>query len=315
MPTSTDGQAPTDHRAAFAVLATEARRAEYADIDLLPTLEIARLMNAEDRTVPDAVAAALPAIAAAIDAIAERMGRGGRLIHVGAGTAGRLGVLDAAECPPTFNTAPGQVRALIAGGPAAVTAAVENAEDDRRAAVADLDALRLTATDTVIGISASGRTPYTLAAVAHARAAGALTVGLSGNRGSALTAAAEHAVEIVTGPELIGGSTRLKAGTAQKLVLNMISTITMIRLGKTYGNLMVDLRATNEKLRHRSRRVVALATDAEPADVAAALHATGGKVKDAVLLLLADLDAATAAALLARYGGRLREALREAMAN
>ncbi|OKJ15784.1 N-acetylmuramic acid 6-phosphate etherase [Kitasatospora sp. CB01950] len=296
-------------------LATEARRPEHADIDLLPTLEIARLMNAEDRTVPDAVAATLPAITAAVDAIAERMGRGGRLIHAGAGTAGRLGVLDAAECPPTFNTGPGLIVGLIAGGPEAFTAAVENAEDDRAAAVADLDALQLTAADTVVGISASGRTPYAVAAVEHARALGALTVGLSGNRDSPLATAADHGIEIVTGPELLAGSTRLKAGTAQKLVLNMISTITMIRLGKTYGNLMVDLRATNEKLRDRSRRIVALATDAEPHAVAAALDATDGKVKDAVLLLLADIDAATAAALLARRGGRLRDAVQEALKN
>ncbi|MFI9784481.1 N-acetylmuramic acid 6-phosphate etherase [Kitasatospora sp. NPDC051984] len=301
--------------AALAGLATETRRPEHAGIDLLPTLEIARLMNAEDRTVPDAVAAELPAIAAAIDAIAERMGRGGRLIHAGAGTAGRLGVLDAAECPPTFNTAPGEIVALIAGGPAAFTAAVENAEDDRAAAVADLDALQLTAADTVVGISASGRTPYAVAAVEHARSLGALTVGLSGNRDSALGTAAEHGIEVVTGPELLTGSTRLKAGTAQKLVLNMISTITMIRLGKTYGNLMVDLRATNEKLRDRSRRIVALATDAETAAVAAALDATGGKVKDAILLLLADVDATTAAALLTAHGGRLREAVQAALKN
>lgn len=308
-------QRPVLRPEALDALATEARRPEHAAIDLLPTLDLVRLMNAEDRTVPEAVAAQLPAIAAVIDAVAERMGRGGRLIHAGAGTAGRLGVLDASECPPTFNTAPGQVVALIAGGPAAFTAAVENAEDDADAAVADLDALHLTADDTVIGISASGRTPYAVAAVRHARALGALTVGLSGNRGSALGDAAEHRVEIATGPELLAGSTRLKAGTAQKLVLNMISTLTMVRLGKTYGNLMVDVRATNEKLRVRSHRIVALATDADPAAVDAALDATGGKVKDAILLLLADVDAATAADLLARSDGRLREAVQAALKN
>nr|WP_099908490.1 N-acetylmuramic acid 6-phosphate etherase [Streptomyces sp. TLI_171] len=297
----------------MAALTTEARRPEHAEIDLLPTQEIARLMNAEDRTVPEAVAEQLPAIAAAVDAISERMARGGRLIELGAGTAGRLGVLDASECPPTFNTAPGQVVGMIAGGPAAMTAAVEDAEDDRDAAVADLAALRLTAADTVVAVSASGRTPYALAAVEYARTVGALTVGLACNPGSALAAAADHGIEVVTGPELLSGSTRLKAGTAQKLVLNMLSTITMIRLGKTYGNLMVDVRATNEKLRVRSRRIVALATDAEPAAVDAALEATGGRVKDAVLLLLADLDAATAAELLDRHDGRLRDALRAAI--
>ncbi|RPE29182.1 N-acetylmuramic acid 6-phosphate etherase [Kitasatospora cineracea] len=290
-------------------LVTEARRDGGAGIDLLPTAELARLMNAEDQTVPEAVAEELPAIAAAVDAIVERMRRGGRLVYAGAGTAGRLGVLDAGECPPTFDTAPGQVVGLIAGGPGAVTAAVEGAEDDRAAAVADLDALGLGAADTVVGVSASGRTPYALAAVEHARALGALTVALAGNRGSALGAAAEHRIEVVTGPELLAGSTRLKAGTAQKLVLNMISTITMIRLGKTYGDLMVDLRASNDKLRARARRIVALATGAEPAAVDAALTATGGRVKDAILLLLADVDAPRAADLLARHDGRLRDAI------
>ncbi|MFC8722218.1 N-acetylmuramic acid 6-phosphate etherase [Kitasatospora sp. NPDC057198] len=297
---------------ALDTLATEARREGGAEIDLLPTVELARLMNAEDRTVPEAVAAALPAIAAAVDAIVERMRRGGRLVYAGAGTAGRLGVLDASECPPTFDTAPGQVVGLIAGGPAALTSALEGAEDDRAAAVADLAALDLTAADTVIGVSASGRTPYALAAVEHARALGALTVALVGNRGSALGEAAEHRIEVVTGPELLAGSTRLKAGTAQKLVLNTVSTIVMVRLGKTYGDLMVDLRATNAKLRARSRRIVAVATGAAPADADAALAATGGRAKDAILLLLAGVDAPTAAALLARHGGVLRDALRDA---
>ncbi|GLW68315.1 N-acetylmuramic acid 6-phosphate etherase [Kitasatospora phosalacinea] len=292
---------------------TEGRRSGGAEIDLLPTVELARVMNAEDRTVPEAVGAVVPEIAAAVEAIVERMGRGGRLVYAGAGTAGRLGVLDASECPPTFGTEPGLVVGLVAGGPAALTAAVEDAEDDRAAAVAELDALRLTAADTVVGVSASGRTPYALAAVEHARRLGALTVALAGNRGSALGDAAEHRIEVVTGPELLAGSTRLKAGTAQKLVLNMVSTLVMVRLGRTYGDLMVDVRATNEKLRLRARRIVALAAEAEPADADAALAATGGRVKDAILLLLTGVDAPAAAALLARHGGRLRDALREAV--
>ncbi|WP_033259892.1 MULTISPECIES: N-acetylmuramic acid 6-phosphate etherase [Kitasatospora] len=295
----------------MAALATEGRRPGGAGIDLLGTLELARLMNAEDRTVPDAVAAVLPAVAAAVDAIAARMERGGRLVYAGAGTAGRLGVLDAGECPPTFGTAPGRVVGLIAGGPGAVTAAVEGAEDDRAAAVAELDALGLTEADTVVGVSASGRTPYALAAVEHARALGALTVALAGNPGSPLGDAAEHRIEVATGPELLAGSTRLKAGTAQKLVLNMISTLTMVRLGRTYGDLMVDLRAGNDKLRARARRITALATDAELPDVDAALAATGGRVKDAILLLLTGTDPAGAAEALARNGGRLRNALAE----
>ncbi|MFD5680512.1 N-acetylmuramic acid 6-phosphate etherase [Streptomyces bacillaris] len=296
-------------RAQLATLATEAFRPELAEIDRLSTAEIARLMNGEDATVPAAVAERLPEIAAAIDAAAKRMARGGRLIYAGAGTAGRLGVLDASECPPTFNTDPSEVVGLIAGGPSAMVKAVEGAEDSKELASADLDALKLTADDTVVGISASGRTPYAIGAVEHARAQGALTVGLSCNAGSALAAAAEHGLEIVTGPELLTGSTRLKAGTAQKLVLNMISTITMIRLGKTYGNLMVDVRASNEKLRARSRHIVSLATGASDAEIEAALAATDGEVKHAILVILGRVDAATAAERLAESDGHLRKAL------
>ncbi|GAA2483793.1 N-acetylmuramic acid 6-phosphate etherase [Streptomyces gobitricini] len=293
----------------LSTLTTEAFRPELADIDRLPTAEIARLMNAEDRSVPGAVTGQLPRIAAAIDATADRMARGGRLVYAGAGTAGRLGVLDASECPPTFNAAPTQVVGLIAGGPAALLEAVEGAEDSREFAAADLDALALTSDDTVVGVSASGRTPYAVGAVEHARRKGALTIGLSCNAGSALTAAAEHGIEVVVGPELLTGSTRLKAGTAQKLVLNMISTITMIRLGKTYGNLMVDVRASNDKLRARSRRIVSLATGASDADIEAALTATDGEVKPAILVLLAGVDAETANQLLTKTGGHLRAAL------
>ncbi|MGW0699494.1 N-acetylmuramic acid 6-phosphate etherase [Streptomyces sp. NPDC002867] len=296
-------------RAQLATLTTEAFRPELADIDRLPTLEIARLMNGEDETVPAAVAARLPVIAAAIDATAERMSRGGRLIYAGAGTAGRLGVLDASECPPTFNTDPSEVTGLIAGGPTAMFTAVEGAEDSKELAAADLDALKVTEDDTVVGISASGRTPYAIGAVEHARSLGALTIGLSCNAASALGAAADHAVEVVVGPELLTGSTRLKAGTAQKLVLNMISTITMIRLGKTYGNLMVDVRASNDKLRARSRRIVSLATGAADEEIEAALEATGGEVKNAILVILGGVDAGTASALLTRSNGHLRAAL------
>ncbi|MEU4948805.1 N-acetylmuramic acid 6-phosphate etherase [Streptomyces lavendulae] len=299
-------------RAQLDTLTTEAFRPELADIDRLPTLEITRIMNSEDATVPAAVAGELPRIAAAVDAIAARMARGGRLVYAGAGTAGRLGVLDASECPPTFNTDPQQVVGLIAGGPTAMVKAVEGAEDSAELAAADLTALGLTADDSVIGISASGRTPYAIGAVDFARSRGALTVGLSCNAGSALAAAAEHGIEVVVGPELLTGSTRLKAGTAQKLVLNLISTVTMIRLGKTYGNLMVDVRASNEKLRARSRRIVALATGAPDAEIEAALTATDGEVKNAILVILGGVDGPTATALLATAGGHLRAALAEA---
>ncbi|WP_371643907.1 MULTISPECIES: N-acetylmuramic acid 6-phosphate etherase [unclassified Streptomyces] len=296
-------------RAQLDTLTTEAFRPELAEIDRLSTLDIARTMNADDATVPAAVAAQLPHIAAAIDAIAPRMARGGRLVYAGAGTAGRMGVLDASECPPTFNTDPAQVVGLIAGGPTAMVSAVEGAEDSAELAAADLAALELTADDTVIGISASGRTPYAVGAVEFARTRGALTVGLSCNAGSALAAAAEHGIEVVVGPELLTGSTRLKAGTAQKLVLNLVSTITMIRLGKTYGNLMVDLRASNEKLRARSRRILTLATGAPDEEIEAALDATGGEVKQAVLVLIGAVDGPTAADLLTDTHGHLREAL------
>ncbi|WP_326814803.1 N-acetylmuramic acid 6-phosphate etherase [Streptomyces sp. NBC_01762] len=317
MTSTTDANAATpgrdseygELRAELATLTTEAFRPELAEIDRLDTLEIARIMNGEDRTVPTAVAARLPEIAAAIDGTAARMARGGRLIYAGAGTPGRLGILDASECPPTFNTDPSEVIGLIAGGPSAIITAVEGAEDSKELAAADLDALDLTPDDTVVGISASGRTPYAIGAVEHARAKGALTIGLSCNADSALGAAAEHPIEIVVGPELLTGSTRLKAGTAQKLVLNMLSTITMIRLGKTYGNLMVDVRASNEKLRARSRRIVALATGASDEEIEAALAATDGEVKNAILTILGQVDGPTAATLLSASDGHLRAAL------
>ncbi|MFG2604078.1 N-acetylmuramic acid 6-phosphate etherase [Streptomyces sp. NPDC048514] len=296
-------------RSELASLTTEAFRADLAEIDRLPTLDIARLMNGEDTEVPRAVAGRLPQIAAAIDAVAERMARGGRLVYAGAGTAGRLGVLDASECPPTFNTDPAQVVGMIAGGPTAMVTSVEGAEDSEELARQDLDALKLGPEDTVVGISASGRTPYALGAVEHARAVGALTIGLACNEHSALAAAAEHGIEVVVGPELLTGSTRLKAGTAQKLVLNMLSTITMIRLGKTYGNLMVDVRASNDKLRARSRRIVSLATGAGDEEIEKALTECGGEVKNAILTLLADVDGPTAARLLEESGGHLRAAL------
>ncbi|MGW7407035.1 N-acetylmuramic acid 6-phosphate etherase [Streptomyces sp. NPDC054833] len=303
---------PRDLRAELEALTTEAFRPELAGIDRLPTLEIARLMNGEDSGVPGAVAERLPQIAGAVDAIASRMSRGGRLVYAGAGTAGRLGVLDASECPPTFNTEPSQVVGLIAGGPEAMVTSVEGAEDSKELARKDLDALVLTPDDTVVGISASGRTPYAIGAVEHARALGALTVGLACNRDSALAAAAEHGIEVVVGPELITGSTRLKAGTAQKLVLNMLSTITMVRLGKTFGNLMVDVRASNDKLRARSRRIVALATGAPDEEIEKALSESGGEVKNAILTILAGVDGPTAARLLEESGGHLRAALADA---
>ncbi|MDA1232559.1 MAG: N-acetylmuramic acid 6-phosphate etherase, partial [Planctomycetota bacterium] len=230
------------------VSATESRNAASTTIDCLSPLEIVRLMNVEDQQVVEAVAREELAIARAIDAIAERFSSGGRLIYVGAGTSGRLGVLDASECPPTFNTPPEMVVGLIAGGRDALTRAIEGAEDDAHAAMAELMQLRLSNRDAVMGIATSGRTPFVLGALEYAKSVGAFTIGLACNHGSALASVAELLITPVVGPEVITGSTRLKAGTATKLVLNMLTTGAMVRIGKTYGNLMVDLRASNEKL-------------------------------------------------------------------
>lgn len=289
-------------------MATERVRTDLADLDLRSVTEIAEVMNAGDQGVALAVREIIPQIAAAVDAISERLARGGRLIYAGAGTAGRLGVLDASECPPTFNTDPAMVVGLIAGGPTALTNAIEGAEDDRELAHADLETIGLTKLDCVIGISASGRTPYAVAAVEYAREIGAVTGGLSCNTGSALGAAAHFPLEVEVGPELIAGSTRLKAGTAQKLVLNMLSTITMIRLGKTYGNLMVDVRSSNEKLRARAVNIVAEATGADSETIHTALADSNGEVKVAILMILGSVQAADAVALLAEHGS-LRAAL------
>ncbi|MGH2698252.1 MAG: N-acetylmuramic acid 6-phosphate etherase [Actinomycetota bacterium] len=290
-------------------LVTEDQHEDFVNLDLMMTAEIVRVMNGEDARVPTAVAAVRPQIVAAIDGIAERLTRGGRLIYVGAGTPGRLAVLDASECGPTFNAAPEQVQAVLAGGERAMANAYEGAEDDAQAGAADLSERSVGADDCVVGISASGRTPYVLGALEHARAAGALTVGLACNPGSPIAHEADLPIEIVTGPEVISGSTRLKAGTAQKLVLNMISTIVMVRLGRTFGNLMVDVRASNEKLRLRSLRIVRLATSCSVEEARRALAAANGEAKVAILMLLTGDDPATAAEILRRHDGHLRKAL------
>ena len=290
-------------------LSTEGARAERAEIDRLPTTELVRLMNEDDAVVPMAVAVAQDAIAAAVDAIVARLEAGGRLIYVGAGTAGRIGVLDASECGPTFNT--DRVVGVIAGGQVAVSNASESAEDNREAGAMALAALGLGAADAVVGISASGRTPYVLGAVERAHKAGALTVGLACNEGSELSASVEHAIEVVVGPEFIAGSTRLKAGTAQKLVLNMLSTLTMVRLGKTYGNLMIDVRVTNAKLRDRATRIVEQVAGADTHEAAAALAAAGDDAKVAVTMLRTGASADGARERLHAADGHLRRALGE----
>jgi N-acetylmuramic acid 6-phosphate etherase len=266
-------------------------------------------MNGDDRVVPEAVAAAAEAIAAAVDAITDRMARGARLIYVGAGTAGRIGVLDATECGPTFNS--DRVLGVMAGGQVAVSTASESAEDDAEAGGRALLDLDLEADDAVVGISASGRTPFVLGAIEQARRTGALTIGLACNASSPLSAAVEHPIEVLVGPEFIAGSTRLKAGTAQKLVLNMLSTLTMVRLGKTYGNLMVDVRVTNEKLRDRATRIVEQAAGASHSEAASALAAAGEDAKVAIAMLRAGVDAEQARALLDAASGQLRRALGE----
>jgi len=290
-------------------LPTEAWDPDGADLDLRSTRELVDVMNAQDATVPSAVAGAAEAIAAAIDAIAGRLAAGGRLVYVGAGTSGRLAVVDAAECESTFATPPGLVTALIAGGAAGAATAQEHAEDDADEGERELQTLELGANDAVVGISASGRTPYVLGAFVEAARAGALTVALVSVEGSEIGRVADHELAVVVGAEVISGSTRLKAGTAQKLVLNMISTITMVRLGKTYGNLMVDVVATNEKLRARVRRIVKSATG-EPDDrVEAALDAAGGDARVAIVSLLAAVDAETARRRVEAAGGVVRKAL------
>lgn len=281
-------------RRELAELTTESPRPELMDLDTLSTQQIAVVMNRLDHDVPTAVAEALPEITAAIDGIVERMRRGGRLIYVGAGTPGRLAIVDASECPPTFNTDPELVVALTAGGDAAIRAEIDGAEDDAVAGGADLAAIHLTDADTVVGISASGRTPYVVGALEYAAELGALSVGVACNRGARISMTAEHAIEVIVGSELITGSTRLKSGTAQKLVLNMISTITMVNLGKTYGNLMVDVQASNEKLRDRARRLVEMVTGASEADAARAIDLAGGSAKRAILMLESGLSAEVA---------------------
>ena len=298
-----------DLRDSLASLSTEQVSDRHPDLDLLSTAALVCAMNEEDAAVAAAVAAASPAIAAAIDGIVGRMSAGGRLIYVGAGTAGRMGVLDASEAPPTFGTRPAQVLGVIAGGPGAIQAAVENAEDDDIAGASDLRTLGVSAADAVIGISASGRTPYVLGAIEYAASVGAFTAGISCNTESDLSQAGDVAIDVVVGPEILTGSTRLKAGTAQKMVLNMLSTITMVRLGKTYRNLMVDMKATNGKLRARAERTVMLATHADAVDAARALDAAEGSVKAAILMLLTDLEPTTAIKVLAAHRGFLREAI------
>ena len=298
----------------LSALTTETRNPATDGIDLLPAADIVRLMNGEDRRVPEAVETALPAVARIAEAAASSFARGGRLIYMGAGTSGRLGVLDAAECRPTFGVPvgppDGMVIGLIAGGESAMFNAVEGAEDSPELGQSDLEALNLMERDTVVGIAASGRTPYVIGGLTYARSAGAFTGAVSCTAGAKISALADAAAEAVTGPEVLTGSTRLKAGSAQKMILNMISTAAFILSGKTYGNLMADVQITNEKLADRARRIVMTAAGCGEGEAAALLEASGNRTKTAVVMGLCSVDRETADNLLAASSGHIRRAVR-----
>ena len=290
-------------------LATEQNNPASAAIDEMTTLEMMTLINQEDQKAALSIAPILPQIAAAVDLIAERLQQNGRLIYCGAGTSGRLGILDAAECPPTFGTEPGQVVGLIAGGHEAMFQAQEGAEDDEAAAVSDLTAIELTAADVVVGLSASGRTPYAVSALRHARRRGAATIAIASSPSSPLEKEADIALTALPGPEVIAGSTRLKAGTVQKLILNMLSTGTMIRLGKVYGNRMVDLQATNEKLARRALRIVQEVTGDEEKTCQENLRKAEGNAKLAIFLAFSGLSPEAGKRCLQKSAGHLKTAL------
>ena len=290
-------------------IATEQRNTATTAIDTLSTQDLVALINHADKEVPLAVEKILPALATAVDETASRIRQGGRLFYVGAGTSGRLGILDAAECPPTYNTDPQTVQALIAGGESAVFTAKEGAEDSESAGARDLSSKELSPVDTVVGLSASGRTPYVLGALRYAASCGAYTIGITASPASPLAAVANLELCAVTGPEVITGSTRMKAGSAQKMILNILSTGVMIRLGKVYGNLMVDVKATNEKLRERAKHIVVDATGCTIKEAETALNAAAGKAKTAIVMLLLHVTAEQANARLEQADGYIRHTL------
>jgi len=292
-------------------LTTESINPESHDLDLMSTVELVQLINAEDAKIAAAVALQAETIATAIDVIAARLADGGRLVYAGAGTSGRLGVLDAAECPPTFNAEPRQVIGLIAGGSEALLQAVEGAEDSREFAIGDLDCIELSAKDVVVGIAASGGTPYVLGALDRARELGAAAIGFTCNGDAPIAEHADMTITVVVGPEVLTGSTRMKAGTATKMVLNILTTGAMVRLGKTYGNLMVDVQATNEKLLRRTVGLVCRLTELAEDEAEVLLRRCDGELKTAVVSHRLGLDAAAARARLAAVNGRLRVALQE----
>ena len=296
-----------------AVAVTEGRNPRTADIDTLSALEIVTLISDEDAQVATAVRRELAQVARAVEVVVERLQRGGRLLYFGAGTSGRLGVLDASEMPPTYSVSPELVQGFIAGGDAALRRSVEGAEDDREAGAQAARGANVGEADAAVGIAASGGTPWVLGAVGEAQRRGAATIALTCNPDSALARLADVSIVPVVGPETIAGSSRMKAGTAQKMVLNMLSTATMVRLGKVYGNLMVDVQPTNAKLRRRAQRIVALACGLSLEEAAVLLARCDGETKTAIVVGLAGVTPEEARRRLARAGGRIRDALGQSL--
>lgn len=294
----------------LSTLITEQRNPNSMHVDSLSALEIVQLMNEEDKQVPLAIEKCLPQIAQAVECIVAAFQQGGRLIYIGAGTSGRLGVLDASECPPTFGVSPEMVKGIIAGGERALRHPIEGAEDSKAQAVVDLQTIQFSSKDVLVGIAASGRTPYVIGALEYAKSLGSVTVSIASNPNSAMANIVDIAIDTVVGPEVLTGSSRLKSGTAQKLVLNMLTTASMILMGKCYQNLMVDVQASNEKLKTRAIRIVMQATDCDKALAEETLKLADQNAKLAIMMILSGLDRAQAEALLEKHQGKLQLALK-----
>ena len=294
----------------LSTLITEQRNPNSMHVDSLSALEIVQLMNKEDKQVPLAIEKCLPQIAQAVECIVAAFQQGGRLVYIGAGTSGRLGVLDASECPPTFGVSPEMVKGIIAGGERALRHPIEGAEDSKTHAVVDLQTIQFSSKDVLVGIAASGRTPYVIGALEYAKSLGSVTVSIASNPNSAMANIVDIAIDTVVGPEVLTGSSRLKSGTAQKLVLNMLTTASMILMGKCYQNLMVDVQASNEKLKARAIRIVMQATDCDKALAEETLKQADQNAKLAIIMILSGLDRAQAEALLEKHQGKLQLALK-----
>ena len=294
----------------LSTLITEQRNPNSMHVDSLSALEIMQLMNKEDKQVPLAIEKCLPQIAQAVERIVSAFQQGGRLVYIGAGTSGRLGVLDASECPPTFGVSPEMVKGIIAGGERALRHPIEGAEDSKAQAVVDLQTIQFSSKDVLVGIAASGRTPYVIGALEYAKSLGSVTVSIASNPNSAMANIVDIAIDTVVGPEVLTGSSRLKSGTAQKLVLNMLTTASMILMGKCYQNLMVDVQASNEKLKARAIRIVMQATDCDKALAEETLKLADQNAKLAIMMILSGLDRAQAEALLEKHHGKLQLALK-----